>query len=311
MHRTFVLAIGSRLMQALAVFVSLVWLAACGAAPSPSAAYDSSPAAYRGMAEAEAPGAPMAAPGPAPAPAAQGFAAPSGGAPVAPGARAVFGAPGAPPKAADGTKPKTEGAEAQAQDKPVAPLLIYIGMLAMRIDETAKVPAALDKVIDIAEQLGGYLTSRTDTTVQVRVPSARFREALTTMEKLGEVTRRSVTAEDVSEEFHDLEVRLANLKAVQKRLQEFLAKAQNIQDALLVERELERVGSEIDQIEGRMRFLRSRAAFSLITVEVTARPKAAVVADHADIPPDPRAIDLPIDWLSRVGLASLLNLRTP
>jgi hypothetical protein len=239
---------------------------------------------------------------PSPAPAGAGY--------VAPSARGVIGAPGAAPKtAADGSKPKAEGAESSPADKPAAPLLIYVGQLAMRIDEAAQVPATLDRVIDLSESIGGYLTSRTDNSVQVRVPSARFREALTGMEKLGEVTRRSVSAEDVSEEFHDLEVRLGNLKAVQKRLQEFLAKAQNIQEALQVEHELERVGREIDQIEGRMRFLRARAAFSLITVEVTARPKAAAIANHPDVPPDPRAIDLPIDWLSRVGLSSLLNLR--
>jgi hypothetical protein len=117
-----------------------------------------------------------------------------------------------------------------------------------------------------------------------------------------------VNAQDVSEEYHDLEVRLQNLKSVQKRLQEFLAKAQNINDALQVEHELERVGREIDEIEGRMRFLRARATFSTITVDLTAKPKQQAIANGAP-PPPPRAIDLPIDWLSRVGLETLMTLR--
>jgi hypothetical protein len=215
------------------------------------------------------------------------------------------GTPAKPGKPGEGG---TEQAQAQ-QEKPPTPLLIYTGKLGMEVPLAEDIPATIEKVIDIAVSAGGYLGSRTDTSVLVRVPSIRFRETLTTMEKLGDVKRRNVSAEDVSEEYHDLEVRLANLKAVQKRLQEFLAKAQGIPDALQVEHELERVGREIDQIEGRMRFLRARATFSTITVDLAAKPKQQVVAQGQNVPPPPRAIDLPIDWIARVGLDTLLNLR--
>ncbi|MRG97770.1 DUF4349 domain-containing protein [Polyangium spumosum] len=243
-------------------------------------------------------------------------------APVAPGARAPMAAPAAAPrqptpqqptagKPAPGGK-KTEGTSEpqQPQDKPVTPLLIYTGRVGMEVAEAAVIPGTIDKIIDLAESYGGYLASRSDAGVVIRVPSRHFRDALTALEKLGEVKRRSVSAEDVSEEFHDLEVRLQNLKSVQKRLQEFLAKAANVNDALQVERELERIGREIDQIEGRMRFLRARATFSTITVDVTGRPKQQqVVAQGTNAPPPPRMIDLPIEWLSRVGLETLMSLR--
>ena len=244
-------------------------------------------------------------------------------APVAQAARAPIAAPAAaprqqpPPPPPTGAKPapggkKTEGASEpqQPQDKPATPLLIYTGRVGMEVAEATVIPTTIDKVIDMAESFGGYLASRSDAGVVIRVPSRHFRDALTALEKLGEVKRRSVSAEDVSEEFHDLEVRLQNLKSVQKRLQEFLAKAVNVNDALQVERELERVGREIDQIEGRMRFLRARATFSTITVDVSAKPKQQqVVAQTTNTPPPPRMIDLPIDWLSRVGLETLMSLR--
>jgi len=244
--------------------------------------------------------------------------------PVAPAARAPMGAPPAaapktapPPQPATG-KPtgqqaqpgkKTEGGTEQAAEKPVTPLLIYTGRVGMEVAEAKVIPTTIDKIIDLAESFGGYLASRSDGGVVVRVPSKHFRDAMTALEKIGDVKRRSVSAEDVSEEYHDLEVRLANLKAVQKRLQEFLARAANVNDALTVERELERVGQEIDRIEGRMRFLRARASFSTITVDVTAKVVQQVVANGPPPPPPPRAVDLPIDWLSRVGLEALLNLR--
>jgi hypothetical protein len=235
---------------------------------------------------------------------------------VAPAARAPIGAPAVPAKPAPPPsaqqKPgqKTDGPSEQAQEKPVAPLLIYTGNVGMEVAEPAVIAPTIDKVIDLAESFGGYLAARTDTSVVIRVPSRNFRDALTSLEKLGEVKRRSVNAEDVSEQYHDLEVRLANLKTVQKRLQEFLAKAANVNEALQVEHELERIGQEIDRIEGRMRFLKARATFSTITVDITAKPKQqVVVAQGPPPPPPPRAADLPIDWLARVGLETLLTLR--
>lgn len=192
-------------------------------------------------------------------------------------------------------------------------MLIYVGDYQMAVDE-ADLALTLDKVIDIAESLGGYLAGRKDTSVQVRIPSARFRESLLQIEKLGDVLHRTVTADDVSEQYSDLEGRLLNLRATRHRLQEFLARSGTMADMLQVGRELERVAAEIEQIEGKLRYLRSRAAFSLVTVAVQAKPKPiAKIADTPPPPPPPpppREVDLPIDWLTRVGLDRLLNLRS-
>jgi hypothetical protein len=200
---------------------------------------------------------------------------------------------------------KAPAAKNDAATAPAAPLLIYTGELQMLVDQAA-IASSIDRAIDAAEGLGGYLAGRKDHSVVVRVPSAHFRDALTAMEKLGEVTHRSVSAEDVSEQYSDLEVRLQNLRATRQRLQEFLAKSGSMPDMLTVEHELERVAGEIESIEGKMRFLRSRAAFSTITLELIAKPVATVVAAHEE---PPRDVDLPIDWLARLGLDTLLNLR--
>jgi hypothetical protein len=329
------------LTSRLNVYASLLslFVVACGGS-APAASYAPPAPDYAGGAQptmqTESAGAPMAAPAAMPAPAMDrsesyatgsdedsGFfdgspkaAAAPRQAPVAAGAKAPMGAPPvapakpAPPPAQQKPGTKTDGPSDQAQAKPAAPLLIYTGNVGMEVAEPAAIPTTIDKVIDLAESFGGYLAARTDSSVVVRVPSGHFRDTLTALEKLGEVKRRSVNAEDVSEQYHDLEVRLANLKTVQKRLQDFLQKAANVSEALQVEQELERVGQEIDRIEGRMRFLRARATFSTITVDLTAKPKQqTIVAQGPPPPPPPRTADLPIDWLSRIGLETLLVLR--
>ena len=97
------------------------------------------------------------------------------------------------------------------------------------------------------------------------------------------------------------------------RLQEFLAKAPGINDMLTVERELERVAQEIDRGEGRLEFLRTRAAMSAITIALTPKPKAVAPIVVAPLPPQTppalRTVDLPIPWIGDVGIDPLLSLR--
>jgi hypothetical protein len=117
----------------------------------------------------------------------------------------------------------------------------------------------------------------------------------------------------VSEEYHDAEVRLLNLRATRQRLQDFLAKANNVQDTLTVERELERIAQEIDRLQGRLRFLSERAALSIIDVSIAAKPKPVIAVVNQPPPPppvaNPKGIELPIDWLDQLDANHLSNLK--
>lgn len=188
-------------------------------------------------------------------------------------------------------------------------LIMYNGDVSMMVDD-GKIASTLDKIIDISEGAGGHLGVRRDLGVTVRVPSVHFREALGKIGELGEITHQSITAEDVSEEYHDAEVRLANMRATQKRLQEFLSKTANMNDMLTLERELERISMDIDRVEGRMRFLKEHVAFSTLTIALTARPKSqAVVAGGGGKPvsSSPRIMHLRAEWLDNLGVDKLVN----
>jgi hypothetical protein len=295
----------SRLLRSLPVVLSL--LAAqtgCGAAGAPPRAPEAMSAKSSGAAPGPATPSMEAAGYPSPSPSAPS--APSAPAPASPGALGAAtspAAPSTPAKAADARSAKNAGPTTRA------PVIIYQGDLHMMADEDA-IPKTIDKVIDVAESLGGHIAGRKDQSVQIKVPSASFREAMTKIEAIGGVVNRSVTADDVSEEFHDLEVRLGNLRGTRTRLQEFLGKANGIQDMLTVERELERVALEIDRIEGRLEFLRTRASMSVISVALTPKPKVVPIVVVTPPPPPPRSgIDLPIPWVGEVGIDPLLSLR--
>lgn len=195
--------------------------------------------------------------------------------------------------------------ENKPSERSTHAMLIYTGGLSLRIEET-NMPALIDRIINEAELLGGHLMKRTNTSITIKVPSPHFRQAMAKVEALAEVTERSVSAQDVTEEYLDLEIRLKNLQATRERLQEFFARAKNVDEALAVERELERVSQEIDRAQGRLKYLQSHVAFS--SIHVTLEPKTSSLIVAKGTPPPARVIALPVRWLNDVGLNSLLNL---
>jgi hypothetical protein len=225
-------------------------------------------------------------------------------APMAAGSRAahVVGTPATTPTGATTANRNPETTNANRGSEEAAPMLIYTATVAMTVERPAQ---TIDQVVEAVSAGGGFLQQRNDAMVQVRVPSARFRELLGALERFGDVTHREVQAEDVSEQFHDLEVQLTNLRSVQHRLQEFLTRAANVQEALVVEHELERVGAQIDQIEGRMRFLSARAAFSTITIYLTRRETAVVTPVAVPV----NEVSMPFPWLGELGVPRLLQFR--
>ncbi|WP_437761257.1 DUF4349 domain-containing protein [Sorangium sp. So ce281] len=222
----------------------------------------------------------------------------SGGAPgrAAPGPAAQTPATGAQTPA---TGPTAAGAApqgaAQVSEAP-APLLVYTAEIAMAVFE---VGASLGKVEALARELGGFLARRDDRTITIRVPAARFDEALKRLAELGDILQRNVVAQDVTEEFFDLAIRIRNARAVRDRLEKLLEKAAKVEESIQLERELARVSGELERLEGRLKFLRDRIAFSTLTVSFQPRSTETLA------PSGPR---LPIDWLNELGLSRLLNL---
>jgi len=211
----------------------------------------------------------------------------------APAAPPAPGSP-APRGAAPATALPAPGAGEAAASR--APILVYTAQITMAVFE---VNASLARVEAIGRELGGFLAKRDDQAVTIRVPAAAFQEAVKRIEAVGDMLHRNVAAEDVTEEFRDLEVRLKSARAVQARLTELLAKAVKVEESIAIEHELDRVSGEIERIEGRIRFLRDRAAFSTITVRFEPKPVEQVGQSPAR---------LPVPWLDDLNLPRLLRL---
>ena len=206
--------------------------------------------------------------------------------------------PPAPPPVPE--PPKAEGSPEGRIDDPAAkkraaPLLIYRAQLQLAVFETTK---AIDATEKLALDAGGYLVRRDNQSITIRVPAGKFQRILHRIGGMGDVLQRNVSAEDVTDQFYDLRIRLRNAEAMRARLEQLLAKATTVKDALDVERELARVSGEIERLKGRLKLMGELIAFSTITVQF--RP-------HHTESIDP-TIRLPFPWLGQLGLGKLLRL---
>jgi hypothetical protein len=211
-------------------------------------------------------------------------------------AQAAPAAQGAAPVPQGGTAAASTP-RAEADDAQRGPLLIYQATLHLSVFE---VEATQRSVIAVAQELGGFLARQSDQQVVIRVPAPKFRDALARIEETGDVLHRNVEALDVSEEFRDVQIRLRNAEVVRDRLAALMAQARNVDEALSVQRELERITGVIEQLKGRLQYLGDRIAYSTITVFF--QPAATATTDQPDV------FRLPFPWLDELSLRSLLNL---
>lgn len=177
------------------------------------------------------------------------------------------------------------------------PLLIYEARLNLAVHEVRE---RMAQVIEVADNMGGFLARQDDTAVIIRVPAARFREALTSIEELGDLLSRQVRAQDVSEQFRDIRIRLQNALQMRDQMAGLLERAGNVAESLAIQRELERLTETIELLRGQLRSLQDRIAFSTITVSF--QP----VQTEAQVPRE--RFRLPFPWLYDLGLQSLMGL---
>jgi hypothetical protein len=161
------------------------------------------------------------------------------------------------------------------QDIAPGSMLVRVGEASLQVDS---LDAGLRRVRDLAQRTGAIVanTSREGgrdqtraASLQLRIPSEHFDEAVSALSSVGKLESVNVTVQDVGEEFVDVSARVANARRLEQRLVDLLAtRTGKLADVLSVERELARVREEIERYEGRMHYLRSRASVSTLTVAV-------------------------------------------
>ncbi|MCC6175158.1 MAG: DUF4349 domain-containing protein [Chloroflexi bacterium] len=201
---------------------------------------------------------------------------PSSGAPPRPAAESAARPAAAPRQAAT-----AGGAQAQAdtanQTLPSTDrMIIRTVSMTIAVGNVQDVQRAVER---LAGEHNGYVQGsqvrqdgdRTMATVTLRVPADQATYEIT-LEQLRSLADRVVEeqsqAQDITEEYIDLNSRLRNLRASEESLLALLGKAQKVDDILAIQRELTNVRGQIEQIQGRKQALERRSDMATITVTI-------------------------------------------
>ena len=165
---------------------------------------------------------------------------------------------------------------------PIEQRIIKTGEVSVEVPE---VQTAVGQVRAFALELGGYVggsqagSSDESATLTLRVPAARFDEALERLRALeGEVVAEATRETDVTRQIVDMQARITNLEASEASYRVLLERAERIDDVLAVQARLDGVRGEIEQLEAQLQEIEGDADLSTLTVSLipVAEPVEAV-----------------------------------
>jgi hypothetical protein len=172
--------------------------------------------------------------------------------------------------------PRLEAVGPAAAPLPrLGPSVIKTATLRLEVD-AGGIQEAVGEATAAAGRHGGFIlrseSLRSDrATLVLRVPSGRFERALAELRGMGNVEREVIAGEDVGEEFVDLQARLRNLQAERAVMLRLFDAAATIPDTIRVQNEVSAVQLQIEEIRGRLRFLRDQTSLGTITLNIVER----------------------------------------
>ena len=171
--------------------------------------------------------------------------------------------------------PLRDSAAAEPQQQR---MIIRTASLTIVVADTRK---AVDKVAATAEALGGYVSGSKvwregellRASISYRVPADKLNASLAAIR--GDAVRvqsESMSSDEVTEEFVDLEARLKTLQATENELKVLMVavreRSRKASEVLEMHQQLMNIRSESERVQGRMRYLQQMTALATANVDL-------------------------------------------
>jgi Domain of unknown function (DUF4349) len=168
----------------------------------------------------------------------------------------------------------TEPAEGVGNE-PIERKIIYNATVELTVEDFTDIPARVEQ---LAEEYDGFIAHASLQTAagsprrgewRIRIPVDRYAAFLDAAETLAELQSRTEDSQEVTAEFYDVQVRIRNKQREEERLLEHLEESTGkLEDILTVEKEISRVRTEVEQLQGRLRVLQDQTALSTVTLRI-------------------------------------------
>ena len=142
--------------------------------------------------------------------------------------------------------------------------------------EVEAVEFVTKQVQSVIEGMGGFVESLSisgrpknqQASMTLRVPQSQFSAAVDAIDDLGEVQNKNLGSEDVAERFIDLEARIKSSISEEESLLALLERTRTVSEILIIERELSRVRSDIERVQGQLNFLERQVDLATIDLSL-------------------------------------------
>ncbi|MBR5232029.1 MAG: DUF4349 domain-containing protein [Clostridia bacterium] len=148
------------------------------------------------------------------------------------------------------------------------------------IDYTIKTKAFdadYEKILEMTRQFGGYVESLNASGdvmngdlryayFTLRIPSDKLDDFIGSAKTVGAATAYSEYTQDVSDNYYDIETRLATQEAKMQRLNELLLMATDMEDLIVIENAISETQYQIDRYMGQLKGYDSRITNSYVNV---------------------------------------------
>ena len=179
-----------------------------------------------------------------------------------------------------GGGPAEAEAEAGSARRPARVALqqravISVGTVSLTSEDVQGTRNEVQKVIDARRgEVTGEETQTSDegemtwSRLEARVPSEDFAEVMTALEEAGTLENATRTAEDVTSQVIDTDVRIRAQERSLRRIEVLLDSAGSLRDVVSVEAELTRRQADLDSLKQQQAYLADQTSMSTITVHI-------------------------------------------
>jgi uncharacterized small protein (DUF1192 family) len=172
-------------------------------------------------------------------------------------------------------EPPSENIDAKVVDKKK---IIKDGRMGIKVDD---LDASKSRVDGLVQSYKGYYGNEgynntdyeSSYNLQIRVPAESFEKLIAEIEAgAGEVNYKDINSRDVTDQFIDMETRLASKRAYHLRYSELLKQAKTVKDILEIEERMRMLQEEIESTEGRLKYLNDQVSYSTLHLSIS-KPK--------------------------------------
>jgi hypothetical protein len=165
-------------------------------------------------------------------------------------------------------QPYTQSAPTETQNR----MVIQDTSLSFQVKNVSD---SIKKITSDAQSFGGYMINSylsqpeeaASGNLSLRIPTDKLPQALETFKKSAvKVVSESVSGQDVTDQYSDLDTQLQILNQTKQKFQEIMDKATAVSDLLNVEQQLMNIQSQIDSVKGRQLYLSQSAKLSKVTI---------------------------------------------